>query len=130
VSGRGQYATLGIDGSDGLAENPYSIVSRPDETELEFFVKLVPRGALTDALYRPGTGDGVLLRPRARGRFTLSASSERTRHVMVCTVIGIGPFISMLRDLNVRACGCRQSGSCSIEARQHPPELASGRIDE
>jgi ferredoxin--NADP+ reductase len=43
----GQYATLGLPGPEGLIERAYSIVSSPHERELEFFIELVPAGALT-----------------------------------------------------------------------------------
>ncbi len=43
----GQYATLGVDGSQKRVERPYSIVSSPYENEIEFFFELVPQGDLT-----------------------------------------------------------------------------------
>ena len=48
----GQYATLGIDGPNKRTERPYSIVSAPHESELEFFFELVPPGDLTPLLYK------------------------------------------------------------------------------
>jgi ferredoxin-NADP reductase len=88
----GQYCTIGIDGS----ERPYSIVSAPHEPALEVFVELVPHGELTPRLDRLRPGDVVDLRPRAKGLFTLA--SEAASHLMVATVTGIAPFVSMLRD--------------------------------
>lgn len=91
----GQYATIGLNG----IERPYSIVSAPYEPLLELFIELVPPeqgGHLTPLLHSQRVGDTVTLRPQAKGRFTL-----RTRvahHVMVATVTGIAPYVSMLRQ--------------------------------
>lgn len=43
----GQYATLGVLAPHKHIERPYSIVSSPHEPDLEFFLKLVPRGELS-----------------------------------------------------------------------------------
>jgi ferredoxin--NADP+ reductase len=89
----GQYCTLGVDG----VERPYSIVSSPREPLLELFVELIPPplGHLTPLLYALKIGDTVTLRPRAKGVFLLRP--EFRNHVMVATVTGIAPFVSMLR---------------------------------
>ncbi|MBI4338235.1 MAG: ferredoxin--NADP reductase [Chloroflexi bacterium] len=88
----GQYCTIGLNG----VERAYSIVSAPHEPELEVFIELVPHGELTPPLYTLQVGDQVTLRPRAKGIFTLDPSY--VSHVMVSTVTGIAPFVSMLRD--------------------------------
>ena len=67
----GQYATLGVAGSDGLVERAYSIASSPYEPELEFFIELVPAGALTPLLYRLNVGDTLSVRKAAKGRFLI-----------------------------------------------------------
>ena len=89
----GQYCTVGVDG----VERPYSIVSSPREPLLELFVELIPPplGHLTPLLHALHVGDAVTLRPRAKGVFLLRP--EFRNHVMVATVTGIAPFVSMLR---------------------------------
>ena len=89
----GQYCTLGVAG----VERPYSIVSSPREPLLELFVELIPPplGHLTPLLHELQVGDTVTLRPRAKGVFLLRP--ELRNHVMVATVTGIAPFVSMLR---------------------------------
>ncbi len=67
----GQYATLGVDGSQKRVERPYSIVSSPYENEIEFFFELVPQGDLTPLLYKLQLGDEMLMRKVPKGRFTL-----------------------------------------------------------
>jgi ferredoxin--NADP+ reductase len=95
----GQYATLGLEGPDGRAERPYSIVSSPYDGELEFFFELVPPGDLTPLLYRLQPGDELLMRKVPKGRFLLDTRSGRTNHLLVCTVTGVAPFVSYVRTL-------------------------------
>jgi ferredoxin--NADP+ reductase len=89
----GQYCTVGVDG----VERPYSIVSSPREPLLELFVELIPPpvGHLTPLLHALSVGDTVTMRPRAKGVFLFRP--EFRHHVMVATVTGIAPFVSMLR---------------------------------
>jgi len=95
----GQYATLGVEGPNGRRERPYSIVSAPHESELEFFFELVPPGDLTPLLYKLQPGDEVLMRKVPKGRFMLDTQSGRTNHLLVCTVTGVAPFVSYIRTL-------------------------------
>jgi ferredoxin--NADP+ reductase len=89
----GQYCTIGAGG----IERPYSIVSSPDEAEIELFIELVPLpdGNLTPILHKMGVGQTVTLRPRAKGIFVLQPKYRN--HVLVGTVTGTVPYVSMLR---------------------------------
>jgi ferredoxin--NADP+ reductase len=89
----GQYCTIGAGG----IERPYSIVSSPDEPEIELFIELVPLpdGNLTPILHKMGVGETVTLRPRAKGVFVIQ--SQFRNHVLVGTVTGTVPYVSMLR---------------------------------
>jgi ferredoxin--NADP+ reductase len=69
----------------------------------------VPSGELTPVIWGFKEGDEVLLRSQARGSFTMDRSTGCDRHVMIGTVTGIAPFLSMVRDLKYR------------EAEGHPP---------
>jgi ferredoxin--NADP+ reductase len=94
----GQYATLGLQGSDRRWERAYSIASAPHEREIEFFVELVPHGELTPQLYDLQVGDQLLMRKVPKGRFTLETSKPgRTNHLLVSTVTGVAPFVSYVR---------------------------------
>lgn len=91
----GQYVTVGADG----IERPYSIASAPYEDLIEIFVEYVPPdlgGRLTPLLYKRSVGDRVTIRPKAKGVFTLQA--DVSNHVMVATVTGIAPYVSMVRQ--------------------------------
>ena len=97
----GQYVTLALPGEDGRwIKRPYSVLSTPHEDVLELFVECVDGGALTPCLFEQHEGDDVGVRGRAAGAF--ARDDERTHHVMACTVTGIAPFLSMLRDARQR----------------------------
>ncbi len=95
----GQYATLGVESGGKRSERPYSIVSSPYETEIEFFFELVPEGELTPWLYQLPVGGEMLMRRVPKGRFTLDTRVGRTNHLLVSTVTGIAPFVSYVRTL-------------------------------
>jgi len=95
----GQYATLGVEHDGRRTERPYSIVSAPSESEIEFFFELVPEGALTPRLYKLQLGDELLMRKIPKGKFTLDMESGRKHHLLVSTVTGVAPFVSFIRTL-------------------------------
>jgi len=104
----GQYITIGAGG----IERPYSIVSAPYEPDLELFVEFVSPefgGHLTPLLYAQHVGDVLTMRPKPKGRFKLRA--EVRNHVMVATVTGIAPYVSMIRQFVHE----RENGSGSWE---------------
>jgi len=89
----GQYCTIGVNG----IERPYSIVSSPREELIELFIERIPppEGHLTPLLHALGVGATVTMRPRAKGVFVLKP--EFRHHVMVATVTGVAPFVSIAR---------------------------------
>lgn len=91
----GQYATIAIEADGDLLERPYSIVSSPYERLIEFFVELVPGGLLTPRLWDMSLGSRIMIRRRIVGQFTLDRTVNR--HLMMATVTGVAPFVSMLR---------------------------------
>ena len=91
----GQYCTIGVDG----LERAYSIVSAPHEKHLELFLELVPveeGGNLTPVLHKLREGDSVSIRPRAKGIFVFKPTHPN--QLLVATVTGVVPYISILRD--------------------------------
>jgi ferredoxin--NADP+ reductase len=91
----GQYITIGANG----IERPYSIASAPYEPLIELFIEYVlPEhgGTLTPILYSRHIGDVLTMRPKAKGLFTLRTGVRN--HVMVGTVTGVAPYVSMLRQ--------------------------------
>lgn len=92
----GQYCTLEIDGT----ARPYSIVSAPHEEFLELFFELVPEKfrretSLTPRIWKLKVGDTVDFWPKAKGAFVLDERFDT--QVMIATVTGVAPFVSMIR---------------------------------
>ena len=98
----GQYITIGLAGVSKIIERPYSLVSSPRDPDLEFFVELVPDGQLTPQVHDVPVGGEVYLRPVAKGRFVYDDRSGHSNHLMVSTVTGVAPFVSMVRDIVAR----------------------------
>jgi ferredoxin/flavodoxin---NADP+ reductase len=95
----GQYTTIAIEADGDLHERPYSIVSSPYERFLEFFIELVPGGLLTPELWDMRLGSTILIRRRIVGQFTLDRAVNR--YLMMATVTGVAPFVSMLRTQHI-----------------------------
>jgi len=96
----GQYASLGLEHNGKRVERPYSIVSSPSEDEVEFFVELVPEGALTPLLHKLQPGDQLLMRKIPKGKFSIDTQSEKKNHLLISTVTGVAPFVSYVRTLS------------------------------
>jgi ferredoxin--NADP+ reductase len=91
----GQYITIGTGG----LERPYSIASAPYEDLIELFIEhVLPEhgGKLTPLLWNQHVGESVSMRPRAKGIFVFQPAYHN--HVMVGTVTGVAPFVSMVRN--------------------------------
>ena len=97
----GQYATIAVEEEGQFRQRPYSIVSSQYEPFLEFFVELVPGGEVTPSLWKLKVGDAVSIRDRIAGHFTLAEETGMTRHLMMATVTGVAPFISMVRTQQI-----------------------------
>jgi ferredoxin--NADP+ reductase len=95
----GQYATIGVVGDGDMIERPYSIVSSPYERFLEFFVELVPGGDLTPKLWDLELGSNIFIRRRIVGHLNLAPIVKR--HLMLATVTGVAPFVSILRTQQI-----------------------------
>ena len=95
----GQFATIGLAVDGEVVERPYSIVSSPHEPFLEFFIELVPGGSITPKLWELQLGSTILVRPRIVGQLTLDTGV--THHLMLATVTGVAPFVSILRTQQI-----------------------------
>jgi ferredoxin--NADP+ reductase len=110
----GQYAVLALPGSapriaisaaeeppqppDKLIKRAYSIASSSLLKEyMEFYITLVPSGALTPRLFALREGDRVWLSPGAKGVFTLDRVPAGKHIAFLATGTGLAPYMSMLR---------------------------------
>ena len=93
----GQYATLAVEDEGRLVQRPYSIASSPNEPFLEFYIELVRKGVLTPLLWKLKVGEKVLIRKRIVGDFTLDDEGGLHRHLMLATVTGVAPYVSIVR---------------------------------
>jgi ferredoxin--NADP+ reductase len=128
----GQYATIGVAIDGGVIERPYSIVSSPYEPFLEFFVELVSGGDLTPKLWELELGSSILIRRRIVGHF--SPDTQLNRHLMLATVTGVAPFVSILRTQQIeRARGAKlEDRFLVIHGASHPADLGPylGELEE
>lgn len=86
----GQHVKLRVGG----VQRTYSLVSAPHEPQLEFFIELTPHGAMSTVLRDLPEGAQVEL-GQPKGALRLS---PRPKHLLLATVTGIAPFVSLLRE--------------------------------
>ena len=110
----GQFAALGLppeahraegtdpeavnEGTGLLIKRAYSIASSSVANEhVEFYVALVPSGALTPRLFALQPGDKIWMSPKFTGMLTLDQVPADKNVVFVATGTGIAPYMSMIR---------------------------------
>jgi ferredoxin--NADP+ reductase len=110
----GQFAALGlpsdaprvegsdtegiIDGTGPLIKRAYSIASSSVAKEhVEFYVALVPSGALTPRLFALQPGQKIWMSTKFTGMFTLDQVPPDKNVVFFATGTGIAPYMSMIR---------------------------------
>jgi len=96
----GQYATLGLMGSEKLVQRPMSVSSSADDlSEYEFFIRRVEGGGFTPLLWERSVGDAINIKG-PKGKFLLQDDGRRA--LFVASGTGLAPFISMLETLRNR----------------------------
>lgn len=95
----GHYARLGLPvaGSDPIWR-PYSIVSAPAESHLEFLITLVRGGAFTGLLAAPDAPDNLMVESAVMGFFLPEQFAPGGTLWMLATGAGLGPYVSILRE--------------------------------
>lgn len=82
-----------------LIKRPYSIASSSSQKEyLEFYIKMVPNGALTPRLFALRNGDRLWMREKVFGMFTLDDFPTDKNVIFFATGTGLSPYMSMLRS--------------------------------
>ncbi len=93
----GQFVTLGLRREGRLIPRAYSIVSDPQEPELEFLSIHVPDGPLTSQLAGIDVGDSIWINSKVTGSLTLDHVLPGRNLYLLATGTGIAPFISLIR---------------------------------
>ncbi len=114
----GQYVAIGLPGSsprpahfppekevaapDKIIKRAYSIGSSPAQKEyLEFYIAIVPDGALTSRLMLAQEGDRIWVAAKITGTFTAHDVPADKNLVLVSTGTGIAPFLAMVRHESI-----------------------------
>lgn len=104
-----------------LVKRAYSIASSSVAKEyLEFYIVLVPSGALTPRLFALKQGDRLWLSHKFSGIFTLADLPTDKHAVLISTGTGLAPYMSMLRS--ELTCGGRRRFAV-IHGARHSWEL-------
>ena len=93
----GQFVTLGLRLEGKLVPRAYSIVSDPDEPDLEFLSIHVPDGELTSQLAEADIGDSVWINSKVTGSLTVDHVLPGRNLYLLATGTGIAPIISLIR---------------------------------
>jgi len=92
----GQYTALALDIAGERIAQPYSILSSPEASPLEFFFHTPQDGQLSAALGRLQAGDRVWVQQTPEGRFTLDQVPDGRDLWLLATGTGVSPFLSLL----------------------------------
>ena len=93
----GQFVTLGLRPEGRLIPRAYSIVSTPEDAELEFLSIHVLDGALTSRLAECEPGDSIWINTKATGSLTVDHVQPGRVLYMLATGTGLAPFVSLIR---------------------------------
>lgn len=100
----GQFTNLGLELSGterdppGFVRRAYSMASHPlERARVEFYVRRVPDGSFTQALFALRRGGRLWLDDQVYGRFTLEPVPPERDVLFVASGTGVAPFVSMLR---------------------------------
>lgn len=93
----GQYTSLALDIGGVRIAQPYSILSAPNASPLEFFFYTQLDGQLSAELGRLHPGDRVWVQSTPEGRFTLDQVPPGRDLWLLATGTGVAPFLSLLR---------------------------------
>lgn len=92
----GQFTSLALDIDGERVARPYSYLSAPGQSPVEFFFYTASGGVLSNALVKLESGDPVWLKKNANGFFVLNEVPEARDMWMMATGTGIAPFLSIL----------------------------------
>lgn len=128
----GQYLTVTMTAAQGEeVRRPLTIASAPHAPQhLQFLVNRVTQPAsalpLSHLLFNLPIGGRVHVRPAATGHFTLPGTAGESGPVlMVGAGTGVAPFLSMLRDRQLRGLSCQ--GWALVHVVNHLEEVVAAQ---
>ena len=99
----GQFSRLGFKHGNGFIWRAYSIMSPEYADTLDYFAVLIPDGEMSEYLNNLKAGDTVLLDNNATGFFLPQRFIDGKQLVMLSTGSGIAPFLSHIRQPEIRS---------------------------
>lgn len=99
----GQFSRLGFQDKDGFIWRAYSIMSPEYADTLDYFAVLIQNGEMSEYLNKLKAGDTVLLDNNATGFFLPQRFVDGKQLVMLSTGSGIAPFLSHIRQPEIRS---------------------------
>lgn len=100
----GQFTRIGFNIEDdnknkNIIWRAYSMVSSPDEDDLEFYYVIVPNGQFSKILSKLDTNQTVFIRKQSFGFLTIDQFQKNTDNLwLMATGTGISAYISILKD--------------------------------
>ena len=92
----GQFTKIGVEQDGKVLSRPYSIVSGPDDKELEIIAVPVEDGLLSPKLHTLQIGDSLKIMSPATGFLVLDEVPKSRDLWLMATGTGVGPFLSIL----------------------------------
>jgi ferredoxin--NADP+ reductase len=92
----GQFTKVGVEHDNKILSRPYSLVSGPDENELEIIAVPVEEGLLSPKLHSLQIGDSLKIMSPATGFLVLDEVPKSRDLWLMATGTGVGPFLSIL----------------------------------
>ena len=119
----GHFARLGLDDEHATTVwRPFSVVSGPDDSTLEFFAVLVPGGSFSELLSAAREGARISLEKRSYGFMTLDGFATDGKDLwLIASGTGLGPFLSILRDASTWE---RYENCVVVQSVRHGRDLA------
>lgn len=92
----GQFTKVGVEQDDKVLSRPYSLVSGPNDNELEIIAVPVEDGLLSPKLHTLKVGDTLKIMSPATGFLVLDEVPKSRDLWLMATGTGVGPFLSIL----------------------------------
>jgi ferredoxin--NADP+ reductase len=117
----GQFIKVGLAQEDSIASRPYSLVSHPQDNELEIMAVAVEDGVLSPKLHELQENDDLKVMAPATGFLVLNEVPDSDNIWLIGTGTGVGPFLSILAGSEI---WLRYKNVILVYAARHQNDLA------